>query len=727
MFGSIIKKANELLNFIRIKSNELQYNILISFLILLIFSSGTIIWYNYNFNRKAFVYLSEKLIEKAAHSSITQTISSLDQAKRITMFSSQFIISPVDFSTENRKLIAYFFEALRQSPQVASIYIGNESGEFLQIVRMNGDKTYRSNDSLLPNNVKFALRTISHEKNIENWLYYDANEKLIDIEKITNIAYDHRVRPWYVSAMQKRSLIWTDIYIFEIERDLGITASMPIVDDNNRFIGIIGTDILMGSISTILKNAEIGKDEISFIMDVKGNLIAHNRIKDILKVEGTKIKTTSIDLSGDKVSYSAHHNYIDLKKNKFTFSKNDIEYLAAFINFPESFDKKWILSIIIPINEFVTIINSTHKITLFISLLTILISIFILFFLTKKISQPIIKLSEAANNLHQFKLEKDINIQSNISEIKLMNDSLSAMQHSLRAFSKFIPKNVVSKLIKKGTDIHIGGKLNQLTIFFSDILNFTTVSEKYPPDKLMLHLSEYFDYLSKTIMELNGTVDKYIGDSIMAFWGAPQHDKQQALHACKAALRCQKTLLSLNRQWRLEKKPEFYTRIGIHTGEVIVGNLGSSDRINYTILGDSVNIAARLEGVNKFYGTKIIISEDLHNIIIRHSLVRPLDVVRLKGKTKGVKIYELVGLKGSIVGDPDLLPSRTQTEFCNLFTDAFNIYLKQHWNEAIRLFEKIKDKFGEEKVTNMYIERCKTLKRNPPGKEWDGVITLKSK
>ncbi|MCX7343546.1 MAG: adenylate/guanylate cyclase domain-containing protein, partial [Proteobacteria bacterium] len=295
---------------------------------------------------------------------------------------------------------------------------------------------------------------------------------------------------------------------------------------------------------------------------------------------------------------------------------------------------------------------------------------------------------------------------------------------SLISFAKFVPKNLVKKLLDKGIEVKIGGTKKQLTIVFSDIANFTAISESYPAEKLVLHLSEYFEEMTEILCKHNGTVDKYIGDAIMAFWGAPHADANHSVHCCVSALLCQRRLLDLNRKWIYEKKPQLLTRIGIHTGEAIVGNIGSSERMNYTILGDSVNLAARLEGTNKLYGTNIIVSDATVKHLHDHAVVRPLDIVAVKGKQEGVPIYELVALKNA---DPLVLPSDNQVKFCGEFTKGFRYYLEQRWDEAINIFQNLQLDYGRDEPCDMYIKRCEEYKKAPPPKDWDGVYHLESK
>ncbi len=345
-------------------------------------------------------------------------------------------------------------------------------------------------------------------------------------------------------------------------------------------------------------------------------------------------------------------------------------------------------------------------------------------FLARRISKPIIQLAEEANKIKNFDLTGTVQIKSDIYEIKILHEAIVSMRQNIRAFSKFIPKVLVGKLLKSNQEIRVGGRTQRTTFFFTDIEGFTTICETYPADKLSVHLSEYFEEVTGIIFKYNGTIDKYIGDAVMAFWGAPVKDKDQSLNACKAALAIQKRLSDLNQQWAAQEKPVLNTRIGIHIGDAIVGNMGSSDRINYTAMGDAVNLAARLEGTNKFYHTNIIISEDTHKEIGDNCLVRPLDIVAVKGKNEGIQIYELVGITQ---GEPTLLPSKNQTAFCALFTKGYQLYTERRWEEAIEAFQTIQQKFGEDYTASLYVKRCKEFKKNPPPQDWNGVIALKEK
>jgi adenylate cyclase len=300
-----------------------------------------------------------------------------------------------------------------------------------------------------------------------------------------------------------------------------------------------------------------------------------------------------------------------------------------------------------------------------------------------------------------------------------MSSALFKATQGLQAFGKYVPADLVRQLIQRDKEVRLGGEKAELTIFFSDIRAFTSISEEMQPEQLMLHLSEYFNYLSQIIMSERGTIDKFIGDAIMAFWGAPIKLPNGPELACRAALRCQNRLHALNREWKAKGIPIFHTRMGIHTGETIVGNLGSSERMNYTIIGDSVNLTSRLEGANKLYGTHVIISEATYRSVAEKFLARPLDIITVRGRKEPVKIYDLVADRR----DP---LSAKATGFCKYFSIAFNHYQNKEWNRALKVLLQMKRHFPNDTSLALFVKRCLDFRAKPASsmERWDGSVVL---
>jgi adenylate cyclase len=214
-------------------------------------------------------------------------------------------------------------------------------------------------------------------------------------------------------------------------------------------------------------------------------------------------------------------------------------------------------------------------------------------------------------------------------------------------FSNYVSKSVVDELLKHPEKLELGGEDKQITVLFSDIRGFTTLSEKLTPQELVSHLNEYLSAMTDLIFKYEGTLDKYVGDEIMAFWNAPVEQENHAELACRTALEMMEVLHALNEQWPEQKKLNI--GIGLNTGVMTVGNMGSKNRMDYTLMGDNVNLGARLEGTNKIYGTNIIISEFTYEQVKERFVCRELDNIRVKGKQQPVKIYEVMDYLGEPV------------------------------------------------------------------------------
>lgn len=279
-------------------------------------------------------------------------------------------------------------------------------------------------------------------------------------------------------------------------------------------------------------------------------------------------------------------------------------------------------------------------------------------------------------------------------------------------FQYYLMPEVIDELIKNPEKISLGGERRNLTILFSDIAGFTSISEKLSPEDLTNLMNEYLTAMTDIIMKHGGLVDKYIGDAVMAFWGAPLDNPNQTEDACRAIVEMLKKLKELNIDWAKRGLPPIGIRIGLNRGDVIVGNMGSSKRFNYTVIGDDVNFASRLEGINNYYGTKCAVSENIvNNIKSKDFVFRELDLIRVKGKSEPKKIFELITEK--------LNPKALE-----LFKEGREAYIKAEWQKA-------KEKFKEaislgDSPSKTYLERVEHLENSTP-EDWQGIYDFKSK
>lgn len=272
-------------------------------------------------------------------------------------------------------------------------------------------------------------------------------------------------------------------------------------------------------------------------------------------------------------------------------------------------------------------------------------------------------------------------------------------------FSQYVAKEVVDELIENPEKLNLGGESRKLTILFSDIRGFTSLSEKLSPQKLVELLNEYLSAMGEVVIDNDGVIDKFIGDAIMAFWGAPIANDNQEIDAVRSALSMIEKLKGFNQRARTKLWPEIKIGIGINSGEVVVGNIGSKKRFDYTAIGDDVNLASRLEGLTKYYGVQLIISEKTAQKIMGKFVIRYLDTVAVKGKKEGVKIYEVLGVESR---------SKKLENSADEFNRAARMYVNQNWVQAKFVFERLKEKYDDDKPVDIYLQRLEKLIANPP-------------
>ena len=285
------------------------------------------------------------------------------------------------------------------------------------------------------------------------------------------------------------------------------------------------------------------------------------------------------------------------------------------------------------------------------------------------------------------------------------------------AFSRYVSPKVIGQLVKNPDKLLLAGEQKELTVLFSDIRGFTTISEQLEPGELANFMNEYFTAMSEVILRHKGMVDKFIGDAIMAIWGAPLPDEDNAANAIRAAVGMMERLRKLQTKWERQGLPKIDIGIGINTGLMSVGNFGSDQRFDYTVMGDNVNLASRLEGLNKVYGTNIIISESTKAAVGDRFLCRFFDMVRVKGKERPVKIYEPLGVEEYYPA----LPKQVE-----IFEQAVADYRKRNFEQAQAMLEKL---FAVRplRLYGLYLERIEAFKKNPPPEDWDGVFVSTTK
>lgn len=336
------------------------------------------------------------------------------------------------------------------------------------------------------------------------------------------------------------------------------------------------------------------------------------------------------------------------------------------------------------------------------------------------------RLGREAEAIRRLDLADPLDAPGGTAEVKALGDTMGGMRSALRLFSVYVPRDLVRKLMAEGAEAELGGERRRLTVMFSDVQGFTSIAERMDPEELMRVTSSYFQALTDDLLEHHATIDKYIGDAVMAIWNAPKRDLAHALHGCRAALHARHLTLRLEQDFAARGWPRLHTRFGVHSGDAVVGNVGSSDRMAYTAIGSMVNLASRLEGMNKMYGTQILVSEATRIGAGSGFVFRPVDVVLAKGTQDPVEVHELVGL--SVASDATDAP---------LVADRALVARLPAWGEAIRRFragqfaaarEALQDAGdpAQDPLVAAYAARLARYPDGPPA-DWSPVTRLDSK
>lgn len=287
-------------------------------------------------------------------------------------------------------------------------------------------------------------------------------------------------------------------------------------------------------------------------------------------------------------------------------------------------------------------------------------------------------------------------------------------------FSQYVPKTYVQELIKNPDLLKLGGERRRMSMLFTDVAGFSTVSEKLTPEELVALLNEYLTAMSRVVFENDGIVDKYEGDLVMAEFGAPIWNPNHAAQCCRTGLVMQRRLTEMRKKWKAEGRIELHSRVGINTGDVIVGNMGSEEKFDYTVMGDAVNLASRLEGANKEYGTTIMIGHNTWLDVKDQFVTRPLDLLRVMGKLEPVAVYELIAENGETV-PPEKL------EAVRIYKEGMELFRQRKFEEADLKFIEALKADPTDSPSKVYHGRCELYRANPPADDWDGVWTMQHK
>lgn len=660
--------------------------------------------------------LSDQVLDQNAVRVQEEAERLLDQATDQTAISLSLAQAGRLGPDDRPAVVGYWREVLAVHPHLTSLFAGAEAtGEGVGVSRLRPDGLSVWQSDRDPKTGRLVAREFRAADYPRTPVAPEA------------AASDVRERPWYAAAKAAGKPVWTDAYVFlgvEGARDvLGVTYAAPDRRPDGTLRGVLTADFDLDTLSRFLANLRVGQEGAAFLAefdpDGSAQVIAHPRPELLTRPGpgGRRALVPTAELADGRVR--ALLAALPAADGDAHFTHDGRRYFGSVRRLAGADRPPWLIGAFVPEDEILADAIRARRLTGLVTAVVLALAILLSMYLARQVSRPLEQLADRALAAGRLRLDAGPRVESIVLEVDQLARAGETMRAGLRSFGKYLPVDLVRGLLDSGQEARLGGERRELTIAFTDIAGFTTTAEGLTSEELVAHLGDYLGAVSQAVIDSGGTVDKYIGDAVMAFWGAPAARPDHAAAACAAAVRCQQRLAELRRGWEAAGRPPFHTRYGIHTGEVTVGNIGSPARMNYTVIGDAVNLASRLESLNKHYGTSVLVSGETLRAAGDVVAARVVDVVAVAGRAEAVTVYELLGLAAE-VGD-------AERELIALSADALAAYRARRWDAALALLDLIHRLRPDDGPARVLAAQCRRFAAWPPPDDWDGVTRMTGK
>ena len=538
-------------------------------------------------------------------------------------------------------------EALIRSPTVDGIFVGYEDGSFFHVVNLREEVWRKALTA--PAEAVIAIRIADKQaaNNTMRAFFLDASGKRLQAERVSPANFDPRKRAWYEKAKGGKAAVATGPYAAAATGAFAMTISQAHMRSPAT---VIGADVLLTRVTDFVTQELLTPNSVVFVADESGIPVIHSSQNVMQKIiAATHENEANASNRADPLTRSLSRVLQARDGRVEAVNVEGRTYVVMTSKLPSTllFAGSTIV-MAAPLDELLGPAYDMLFQGLAIATGVVVLVVVGALVLAGMITRSLNQLTESAQRLQALDFQSEIDVPSRVHEIHTLSGAMKQAREAIFTFALYVPKELVRKGIESGEFSRRAAARHEVTAIFTDIYDFTTISEGNSPEAVVTMLSDYFDILNRTVNANNGTIVQFLGDSIFAMWNAPVPDEQHAENACRAALAMRDALVEFNAEQKRKGLPEFRTRFGLHTGEAVVGSVGAVDRLQYTAMGDTINVASRLEGMNKEHGTTILASRAVYERCHHTILFRPLGEVHAKGRKEEIELYEVVSLRQTV-------------------------------------------------------------------------------
>ncbi|MBZ6078655.1 adenylate/guanylate cyclase domain-containing protein [Microvirga puerhi] len=596
----------------------------------------------------------------------------------------------------------------RLLPAAMGVFIGRGDGSHILVQTLDGGfpPELGTGPDLKSAVLAYMLVQPTTTGETVEWVAVDSDGRELRRVPARPTDFDPRRRPWYTASQASQGIILTPPYRFANVPEAGVTMARQ---SRQRPDAVFGIDMTLASLDQYLERLRFPPDLELIVFDRSGALIAHPRgaaLRQFSRADLSNQLLTIDDLKLPLLSglFHAFQDSGNGAGRNLSFNVGGDAYFGRTEQVGEGFDNL-IIGIAIPYDTMMGPAEQIRSILLLVSAVSVIAALIIVLLASRRLALPLRTATDDIRRIMKFEFGHARRIPSQIVEVLELSRAIDTLELALSNFMRYVPTALVRGIIGRRFSSELGGIRQPITVLFSDVAGFTTMAEALDPEQVMNKTSRYFSEIGSELIRSGATIDKYIGDSIMAFWNAPEMREDHVALACLGALRASRRLDRLNAEFIAEGGAPMRTRFGLHTGEAVVGNVGSVDRMNYTVLGHTVNMASRFEKLNKRYGTTILVSEDVRGAAGTNFLFRFVDKTIPEGAHAEIAVYELLG--ADVPDEPELAASQERLNTLPFWNEALVLCEAGEWGRAAETLEELVATAPEDTLFKVQLQRCR--------------------